>query len=82
MLLANVVNAARHGMPPHSPHFDIDDLARAKVHRRARLLFRVDAFIQTNRRLHPLLKLDVAVEIIPPQRLLDHHQVKAFELLQ
>src|SRR6266700_1772237 len=82
VLLADVVNPARHAVAAHPAHFDIDDLARPQLHGRLRLLFAVHAFIQANRSLKPFLKLDVAVEIVPAKRLLDHHQVKAIELLQ
>jgi hypothetical protein len=42
----------------------------------------VDAFIQTNGRVEFPLKLRVRINIIPPQRLLDHDQVKSIQLLQ
>src|SRR5437762_5846469 len=39
-------------------------------------------FRSADRRVQPFLQLDVAVEIVPAERLLDHHQVEAFELLE
>src|SRR6266581_7576951 len=65
VLLADVVNTPRCGEPANAAEFDIDDLARAQFHRRARLLFGVHTFIEANRSLKPFLKLDVAVEIVP-----------------
>src|SRR5215472_479526 len=82
MLLAEVMDATRHGEAPDTTELDINDFASAKFHRRTGLLFGVDAFVKANRRFQSFLKFDVAVEIIPAERLLHHHQVKAIELLQ
>src|SRR5256886_6645615 len=82
MLLARIVNAPRHRVPADAPKFDVDDFAGAQLDGGARLLFRVDALVQADRRVQPFLQLDVAVEIVPAERLLDHHQVEAFELLE
>ncbi len=46
------------------------------------MLFRVNALIQTDRGVQFFLQLDVAVEIVPAERLFNHHQVEAFELLK
>src|SRR2546429_5490641 len=62
--------------PPRSTLFPYTTLFRSC------LLFRVDALVQADRRVQPFLQLDVAVEIVPAERLLDHHQVEAFELLE
>src|SRR5882724_4413031 len=80
--LAKIVNPLRHGVSAHSPHFDVDDLASAQCDSRLRLLRRMDALIQANRRLQSLLQLDMTVQIIPAQRLLDHHQVISVQLLE
>src|SRR5438094_2640020 len=82
MPLAEVMNVTRHGEAPDTAELDVNDFAGAKFHCRTGLLFGVDAFIKANRRFQSPLKFDVAVEIIPPERLLQHHQVKTIELLQ
>src|SRR5579864_6904231 len=82
VLLADVVNVTRHGESAHTAKLYIDDLARAQFHGRARLLFGMHAFIQANWSFEPLLKLDVTINVIPAERLLDHHQIKTIELLQ
>src|SRR5260370_12843087 len=46
------------------------------------MLQRVNTFVQANRRFELLLQFHVTVQILPPQRLLDHHQVISIELLQ
>src|SRR2546429_2085204 len=59
--------------PPRSTLFPYTTLFRSC------LLFRVDALVQADRRVQPFLQLDVTVEIVPAERLLDHHQVKALD---
>src|SRR3989454_40814 len=81
-LLAEVVDAARRGVSAHAPKLNVDDPARAQFDCRARLLFAVDALVQADRCLQFFLQLDVAVDVVPTERLLDHHQVVGFELFQ
>src|SRR5215472_13206272 len=82
VLLADVVNAARHCESAHTAKLDVDDLARAQFRGRPRLLLRMHTFIQTNWSFQPLLQLDVTVEVVPSKRLLDHHQIETIELFQ
>jgi len=42
----------------------------------------MNALVQADRGVQLFLQLDVAVEIVPAERLFDHHQVEAFELLE
>src|SRR5205814_9262397 len=80
--LAQIVDAPCHGVAADAAKLDVDDFAGAQLDGGARLLFRVNAFIQADRRVQLLLQLHVTVEIVPAERLFDHHQVEAFELLQ
>src|SRR5260370_1067836 len=77
-----IVEAPRQGVPADTAKLDVDDLAGAQFDGGARLLFRMNALIQTDWRVEFLLKFDVAVEVVPAERLFDHHQVEAFELFQ
>src|SRR6267154_5300789 len=79
--LAKIVDLLRHRIPSDTPHLDIDDLARAERDRRFGMLERVDALVETDRRLQLLLHLHVTVKIVPAERLLDHHQMKGVQLL-
>src|SRR6266568_883878 len=80
--LAEIVDAPRHGVTADTAKLDVDDLAGAQFDGGTRLLFRMNALIQTNWGVEFLLKFDVAVEVVPAERLFDHHQVEAFELFQ
>src|ERR1700731_1839201 len=80
--LAQIVDPPRHGVAADAAKLDVDDLAGAQLDAGACLLFRVNALIQADRRVQLFLQLDVTVDIVPAERLLDHHQVEAFELLE
>src|SRR6266568_8164969 len=80
--LAEIVDAPRNGVTADTAKLDVDDLAGAQFDGGTRLLFRMNALIQTNWGVEFLLKFDVAVEVVPAERLFDHHQVEAFELFQ
>src|ERR1700676_2205626 len=82
ILLAQVMDTLRDGVTADTPHLDVDDFARSQKNRRARLLFGMDALVQANRRIEFFLQLHVRVQIVPSKRLLNHHQIKAFQLLQ
>src|SRR5579859_1581155 len=79
--LADVVDLLRYRVPAHASHLDVDDLARSQRDGGLCLLQRVNAFIQANRRLQFFLQRHVTVQIVPAQRLLDHHQMERIELL-
>src|SRR5207253_2283903 len=82
VLLAKIVDAPHHRVAADATELDVDDLAGSELDGGARLLFRVDALVQADRRVQLFLQLDVAVEIVPAERLLDHHQVEALQLLE
>src|SRR5580765_6654970 len=75
LCLTKIMNLLGHCVSAHAPHLDVDDLARTQLDGRIRLLDRVNALIQANRRLQFLLQRHVTIQIVPAQRLLDHHQV-------
>src|SRR5438552_4097332 len=79
--LAQVVNSPRNRMPADPAHLDIDDPARAQLNRGPRLLFRVNALVEANRRLQFLLEFHMPIQVVPTQRLLDHHQIEVFQFL-
>src|SRR5882724_2251054 len=81
-LLAKIVDAACDRVAADAAELDVDNLAGAEFHGGARLLLAVNAFIEADRRVEFLLQLDVAVKIVPAERLLNHHEIKAFELFQ
>src|SRR5579885_11736 len=80
--LTKIVNALCDGVTANASHFDVDNATSAEFDSGKRLLFRVNALVQTDGGLQALLQLNVAVEIVPAERLLDHHQMKRVELLQ
>src|ERR1700730_3124509 len=79
---AKIMNLLGYRVPAHAPHLYVDDLARPQPDRRLGMLQRVNALVQANRRLQLPLQLHVRVQIIPTERLLDHHQVIPVKLLQ
>src|ERR1019366_3341727 len=79
---AEVVDAARGRIPSHAPELDIDDAAGAQLDGRPRVLLGMDAFIEANRRVELALQFGMAVQIIPSERLLDHHQVIRIQTFQ
>src|SRR5207245_73749 len=82
VIAAEVVDAPRRGESAHTAQLHIDDAAGAQRNGRLRVLFGMDAFIETDRRLELALQFRVAPDIVPAERLLDHHQVVGFEFAQ
>lgn len=80
--LTQVVNPPSGGEPSDATQLNVDNAARAKGDSSTGLLFGMDAFVQTDRSLEHPLELDVAEEVVPAQRLLDHHEVVRLELAQ
>src|ERR1700680_5335323 len=78
---ADIVNTLGDRKPAHTAKFNINDLAGTQAYCRLRLIFIVNALVETDWRVQLLLQFDVTVQVIPPKRLLDHHQIKAFQLL-
>src|SRR5207302_2249056 len=79
---ADVVDLAGGGESPDAAELDVDDLRRAEFDGLARVLGVVDRLIQADWRQHLALEPRVVHQIVPPERLLDHHEVKAVERLQ
>ena len=70
------------GEAAHAARLDVDDAAGFHVDRRQRIAPVADRFVQADRRLQPLLQHGVVVEVVGPQRLLDHQQVESVEVHQ
>src|SRR5271165_4924218 len=81
-LLAKIVNPPCRSESTDPPEFDIDDAAGTESNRSERLLFGVNALVQANWRDESLLKFHVCIQIVPAQRLFDHHQVEIIQLFQ
>src|SRR5262249_11599676 len=67
---------------PHAPDLDVNDAAGAQLGRGLSVAAAANRFIQADRRLQFLLQLRVIVEVVMPQRLLNHKKVEAVELTQ
>ena len=76
------MDATRYGVATHTAKLDVDDFAGPQLDGGTRLLFRMNAFVEANRRVEFFLEFNMAVNVIPTERLLDHHEIKPFELLQ
>ena len=62
--------------------FDIDDAAGTQANRSQRLFFGVNAFVEADGRYELVLEFDMRKKIVPPKRLLDHHEIEVIELLK
>ena len=71
--------AARFGQSPEAADFDVDDPAALEIERFARVLGRVDALVETDRRLQLRLQSSVVDDVVVGQGLFDHHQVQIVE---
>ena len=80
--LANIVNSAGRRMPSDSTQFNIDDPAGANFDSSPGLIGIVYALIETDRRLDLSLERHMRKNVIPTQRLFDHHQVKRIKRFQ
>ncbi len=82
VLLTEIVDAFGFAETPDSAEFNVDDFARAESNGGFGLLVGVNAFIEADGRLQGFLDFDVAEEVVPAERLLNHHQVVGVELLE
>src|ERR1700676_1317428 len=82
LLVAKIVDLSRTGVTAHAAQLNVDDFARTQGDRGARLLKGVNAFVQTYRRRQLPLEFRVTVDVFPPERLFDHHQIESVEFLQ
>src|SRR5665213_80291 len=76
------MNLLRGNVAAHATQLYINDAAGAEVQSRARMLFGVDALIEADGGVEFSLKLGMAEDIVPAERLLDHHQVVGFEAFE
>ena len=79
---AEIVNAAGLQVAADASEFDVDDLAGAERDGGLGLLVGVDALVEADGRLQSFLDLHVAEQVVPAERLLDHHQVVGVDLLE
>src|SRR5208337_3013397 len=82
IFLTKIVNAFGFAKPSDSTEFDIDDLAGAQCDGGFGLLVRMDALVKADRSFQGFLDFDVAVQIVPAERLFDHHEVVGIHLFQ
>ena len=76
------MHAARFCQSPEAADFDVDDPAALEVERFARVLGRVDALVEADRRLQLRLQSSVVNDVVVGQGLFDHHQVQIVERAQ
>src|SRR5271165_534942 len=71
-----VVHSDRFAEAADSADFNIDDLAGLHFDCGESVATVADGFIETDRRFHPPLQHRVKVEVVRPERLLDHHKIE------
>jgi len=81
-LLAQVVDALRLAQTAQSADLDVDDAAAPQIEGFARIVDRMDALVQTDRRAQLCLQPRVIDDVVVRQRLLDHHQLELIQRLQ
>src|SRR5689334_6504066 len=68
--------------PAHASDLDVDNPARAQRNRGLCVAAAMNGFVETDGSRKLLLQLGMEIEIVMPQRLLDHEQIEAVELLE
>src|ERR1700733_2401637 len=81
-LLAKIVDAAGYGVSADAAQLHIDDFAGADFDGGAGVLDVMDAFVEADRSFELALQRGVGIDVVVPQRLLDHDQVEGVEPLQ
>ena len=76
------MDAPRRREAAHAPQLHIDNTASAHCDRRLGMFFGMDALVEADRRHELPLQLRMAPDIVPAERLLDHHQVVGFQFAQ
>src|SRR5438105_427831 len=79
VILAEIVDAPRRRESAHAAELHIDDAAGAQRNGSLRVLFGMDALVEADRSHELALQFGMAPDIVPAQRLLDHHQIVGFE---
>ncbi len=77
--LRRIVHRDGFGKSAHAAELDVDDLARLHLDRRQRIATVANGFIEADRRIRALLQHGVVVEVVVPEWLLDHEQIKLIE---
>src|SRR5580658_2947364 len=77
---ANVVNLFGFAESAYASDFDVDDAACPGLERNGRGTCADDRFIEANRGAQFFLQAGVVVDVVVPQRLLDHQQVELIEV--
>src|ERR1035441_9158721 len=80
--LAKVVDLQRFGESAHAADLDVDDAAGAGFNREGGAAHADDRFVEADRGAQFLLQARVVVDVVVPQRLLNHQQVELVELAQ
>src|SRR5882757_2374855 len=81
-LPANFLNPARLAVTADAAKLDIDDLACAQLNRGACVMGVVDGLVEANRSAHLRLQFGMIENVVPGERLLDHHELVSVECLQ
>src|SRR5438270_9935928 len=79
---AQVVDAPSFAQATQAADLDVDDAAAAQVERLARVVDRMDALVEADRRFELGLQPGVIDDVVVGERLLDHHQVEVIHRLQ
>ena len=79
---AEVVHPLRLAQAAHAADLDVDHPAGTQVERLARVVGRVDALVEADRRLQGGLEPGVVDDVVVGQRLLDQEQVEVVERLE
>jgi len=73
------VNFLSFAKSSHAPYFDIDDSACASFDCLGCIALMVNGFIETDCGAHLFLQASMVVDVIVPQRLLNHEKVELIE---
>jgi hypothetical protein len=68
--------------PTHAAEFDIDDAACPEFNGRLCIACVADGLVEANPGLDLFLQFRVGVDVVPPERLLDHEEVESIEATQ
>ena len=82
VFLAEIVDAFGFMESADAAKLDVDDFAGAERDGGFGLFVGVDALVEADGGLEIFLDFDVAEEIVPAERLLNHHEVEAIQLLE
>src|SRR5260370_14114090 len=75
VIAAEIMDAPRRSKSTHAAQLHINDAAGAQRDGGLGVLFAVDALVEADRRLESALQFHMAPDVVPAERLFDHHQV-------